>query len=263
VGAPRLAVHRWGDGPPLVLVHGGVLAGRHAWRAQRPLAERFTLLAPGRIGHGDSPPGRQDFAADAPLIADQLLTEPAHLVGHSYGAIVAALAALIRPEHVRSLTLVEPPATAVCRGDAEVDALAHRLRAVTATADGDPAELLRSFFAAVNVPLAVPDELPAPLEQGARALMGGRPPDEAELPLQALRDAPFRTLMVTGGHLPALERIGDRIADATGAERAVVTGAAHLVQDAGAPFNERLVAFIVAARSSTPSRRGGSGSGGA
>jgi pimeloyl-ACP methyl ester carboxylesterase len=73
-------VHRWGRGPRVVLVHGSVLGGRHAWRAQRPLTEHWTLLAPDRPGHGDTPAdGRTDFERDGALIAEQLLDEPAHV----------------------------------------------------------------------------------------------------------------------------------------------------------------------------------------
>ncbi|MQA93072.1 MAG: alpha/beta fold hydrolase, partial [Gemmatimonas sp.] len=103
----RLHVHRWGSGPTVVLIHGGVLGGREAWRAQRPLTERWTLLAPDRPGHGMSPDARQDFEPEATLVADQLLGAPVHVVGYSYGAIVAMLAAAQRPHGVRTLTVVE------------------------------------------------------------------------------------------------------------------------------------------------------------
>jgi pimeloyl-ACP methyl ester carboxylesterase len=123
----RLYVHRWGTGPRVVLVHGVLLGGREAWRAQRPLTERWTLLAPDRPGHGQSPDARQDFESEAPLIADQLLTEPTHLVGHSYGAIVAMLAAASRPDAISSLTVIEPAATRAAQGDPVVDAWAAEI----------------------------------------------------------------------------------------------------------------------------------------
>lgn len=53
-----------------------LLGVRETWRAQRPLTERWTLVAPDRPGHGQSPPARQDFEPEAALIADQLLDEP-------------------------------------------------------------------------------------------------------------------------------------------------------------------------------------------
>ena len=126
----RLHVHQWGQGPRVVLVHGGVLGGRETWRTQRPLTERWTLLAPDRPGHGQSPPARQDFEPEAALVADQLLDQPSHLVGHSYGGIVSMYAAAARPANVLSLTIVEPPSTAVARGVPAVDEYAAQISAL-------------------------------------------------------------------------------------------------------------------------------------
>jgi pimeloyl-ACP methyl ester carboxylesterase len=233
-------VHRWGSGPEVVLVHGAVLGGREAWRAQRPLTERWTLLAPDRPGHGQSPPARQDFEAESTLVATQLLDRPVYLVGMSYGAIVSMYAAAIRPENVRSLTLVEPPSTGVARGEPIVDAYGAAVREIIESTDLEPIEAIRRFFAVIGVPLAVEEPLPPVLEQGIRQLLGARPPDEADPPLEALRAADFRVLVVSGDHLPANEIICDTIAERTGGERAIVAGNGHLVPDAGEPFNKLL-----------------------
>ena len=252
----RLAVHEWGAGPRVVLVHGGALGGRHTWRAQRPLAERWRLVAPDRVGHGDSPPGRQDFEIDARLLAEQLLDHRSHLVGHSYGAIVAALAAAARPENVASLTLVEPPAGRVALDDPEVAAFNARLREIVRPATRRPRECLSQFFAAVGVPLSPPDPLTAALENGARQLMGARPPDEAELPLGSLRAAAFPMLVVSGGHAEPFETICDRIASGCGAQRTVIRGADHLVHEVVPAFNDCLERFLQSAdRLREPVRR--------
>jgi pimeloyl-ACP methyl ester carboxylesterase len=240
----RLHVHRWGGGPRVVLVHGAVLGGRESWRAQRPLTERWTLLAPDRPGHGRSPDARQDFDAEAPLIADQLLDEPVHLVGHSYGAIVAMLAAARRADHVESLVLIEPPATGGAAGNPIVDSWGAELRALFSQTDEELPTLLGRFFRVAGVPLPVPDPLPEPLVRGTRALIGARSPTEAELPLAALARSSIRCLVVSGGHHEAYEVICDVIAAGTDAERAVVPGADHLVPDTGEPFNRVLEEFL-------------------
>lgn len=240
----ELYVHTWGSGPNVVLVHGVVLGGRESWRAQRPLTERWTLLAPDRPGHGRSPDARQDFERDATLVGDQLLTEPVHLVGHSYGGIVAMLAAARRPDAVRSLTVIEPPATRVAAGDPLVDEWAAEMGEVFSDPGEDLPALLGRFFEMAGVDLPVPEPLPEPVERGTRALVDARPPSEAELPLQELSRMGIPFLVVSGGHRERNEIICDVIAREIGAERAIIPGAAHLAQDTGDPFNRRLEEFL-------------------
>ena len=225
-------------------MHGVLLGGREAWRAQRPLTERWTLLAPDRPGHGKSPDGVQDFEVDAELIAEQLLDEPAHLVGLSYGAIVAILAAARRPEMVRTLTVVEPPAAGIVRGNEVVDAWDAELRRFLDGPLDDPREVFKAFFPLAGVPLPIPDPVPETLRRGARALVGMRPPGDADLPLDALAEAGFPMLVVTGGHRPEYETIADAIVEGTGARREIVRGMGQLVPDTGAPFNELLEGFL-------------------
>jgi pimeloyl-ACP methyl ester carboxylesterase len=242
-----LHVHRWGTGPRVVLVHGGVLGGQHTWRAQRQLSDRWTLLAPDRPGHGQTPPARTDFDSEGRLLADQLLTTPAHLVGFSYGGIVAMYAAARQPGNVMSLTLIEPPATAVGRGVPEVDTYGAQLRTLLSATETAPDVALRQFLDLVGAQISV-DDPPAPLLiQGMKQLLGARSPDEADPPLDALGFAQFPMLVVSGGHSQANEVICDIIADRTGAMRAMCPGMGHLVPDTGAPFNRLLAAFLTSA----------------
>lgn len=103
-----LYVEVWGDGTPVVLVHGSLATGADEWSAQRPLAdEGFKLIVPDRRGYGRSPAADgEDFLVDAEDLAD-LMSTGAHLVGHSYGALSAMIAAARHPEATLSLTLLE------------------------------------------------------------------------------------------------------------------------------------------------------------
>jgi pimeloyl-ACP methyl ester carboxylesterase len=202
-------------------------------------------VAPDRPGHGRSPDARQDFETEAPILADQLLGEPVHLVGHSYGAIVAMLAATRKLDMVRSLTVIEPPATRVASGNPVVDEWGAKLTAVFSDPGDDLSALLGRFFDLGGVHQPVPEPLPETLERGARALAGARPPAEAELPLAALAASGLPCLVMSGGHHEGYEAVCDVIAAETGAQRAVIPGAAHLVPDTGDPFNTRLEEFLL------------------
>src|SRR3954453_9709778 len=102
--------------PRLLLVHGSVVNADATWSAQRPLAERFEIVAPNRRGF---PPGPDvdhvDFEEEAVWL-EPFLTPGTHLVGHSYGGVIALLAAARRPELLRSLIVIEPPAFGVACG---------------------------------------------------------------------------------------------------------------------------------------------------
>lgn len=228
-----------GKGPRLLLVHGSVLNGEATWNAQRPLAERLELVVPNRRGF---PPGpdveRVDFAAEAVWL-EQFLVPGTHLVGQSYGGVIALLAAARRPELVASLTVIEPPAFDIARGHPAVEAFVAAGEAIS----GDPESYLRGFLDLVGAPQPGHPLSPA-LLQGARMLMVERPPWEAEIPLEELAAAPFPTLAVSGGHSAAFDAVCDVLEQRVGAERAVLPGAGHSPQRLGKPFNELLAAFI-------------------
>jgi pimeloyl-ACP methyl ester carboxylesterase len=100
-----------GSGPPVVLVHGMVNSSRH-WRAvAERLADRYTVIAPDLVGHGDSATPRGDYSlgAHATVIRDLLSVlgiERATFVGHSLGGGVAMVFFWQFPERVERLALV-------------------------------------------------------------------------------------------------------------------------------------------------------------
>ncbi|HET9461617.1 MAG TPA: alpha/beta hydrolase, partial [Gaiellaceae bacterium] len=244
----------------IVLVHGSVVGGRSTWGGQVSLGDRYELLIVDRLGFPPNlPVERVDFETDAGLVAS-LLERGDHLVGHSYGGVISLLAAASRTELVRSLTVIEPPATRVALDNPAVAAFAARGAELYATAQtDDPATFLRSFLAAVGSALDPPSPLPPELEQGARALAVERGPWEAEIPLDVLAAASFPKLVVSGAHHPAFDGICDVLERALGAERVVLEGFGHTAQR-HLKFNDVLVDFIERARAPTSrtdtSRRG-------
>lgn len=229
-----------------MLVHGSVSNGARTWGAQRPLASRYRLAVVDRPGFPPGPPvERVDFEEHAEWLAERL--EPGdHLCGHSYGGVVCLLAAA-RFGALRSLTVLEPPATSVARGNPAADAFAAGAARLWREGPREPEAFLRGFLAAVGSAFDPPSPLPPELEQGARTLMVERGPWEAEIPLAELRALPFPKLVVSGAHHAAFDAICDALERALRAERAVCPGAGHSVQ-AAPGFNDVLERFLVAAR---------------
>ncbi|HEY2311475.1 MAG TPA: alpha/beta hydrolase, partial [Gaiellaceae bacterium] len=171
-----------------------------------------------------------------------------HLVGHSYGGVIALLAAARRPELLRSLTVIEPPAFGAARGIPAADEFMARIEAHWTSGPRDPAEFLRGFLTLVGSSTP-PGEFTPELLQGARTLMVERPPSEAVIPFDELAREPFPKLVVSGGHSPAFEALCDVLAERLGADRAILPGAGHSVQRLGEPFNELLTSFVERAES--------------
>lgn len=237
-----------GDGPPLVLVHGGV-GPELTWVAQHELAARWRLVVPWRRGFAPSPAAeRVDFLVDADDLAGLLaaLDAPAHVVGYSYGGIGLATAVGREPSLARSLTLVELPIFGVAMDDPEVAALARVSDAYTGdgAAAGPPDAATRDAFERVfGVPPRVEGERAAAIDTARALARGLRSPVEAAPDVEAVADAGVPALVVTGGHTPALETIGDVLADRLRARREVVPGAGHAVPRARG-FNALLEGFL-------------------
>src|SRR6185369_12292188 len=100
-----------GDGPPVVLIYGMVNSSKHWEKVALRLADRYTVVAPDLIGHGDSAAVRGDYplGAHACSIRDLLTTigiERATVVGHSLGGGVAMQFFYQFPQRVERLALV-------------------------------------------------------------------------------------------------------------------------------------------------------------
>ena len=103
----------WGEGPPLVLLHGASGSWTHWIRNVLPLAARFRVLVPDMPGFGDSDapldphtaPGLADLVASG---LDVILPPPTELdlAGFSFGGIVAGLMAARLKRRIRTLVLL-------------------------------------------------------------------------------------------------------------------------------------------------------------
>ncbi len=108
-----VSFERYGSGPPLVLVHGGLTDHNTGWFVVKPLLqERFTVYAIDRRGRGETTATRghsiqQEFSDVAAVIRS--VGAPVFMIGHSYGAHCALGGAAIVPDLVQKLVLYEPP----------------------------------------------------------------------------------------------------------------------------------------------------------
>lgn len=140
MSAERLFASVEGDGANVIALLHGFGDTHEAWSSvTAQLREVATLIAFDLPGHGQSmhhpDAGRPKAAADAMLAhIDGLGHRKVHLVGHSMGGAVAALAALLKPEAVASLTLLAPGGFG-----AEIN---HRL--LTQYAEANTPDLLRT-----------------------------------------------------------------------------------------------------------------------
>ena len=111
VGGLRIAFQRRGAGPPLLLLHGLVCDGR-VWRRELDaLSDTFTVVAwdaPG-CGASSDPPAEfrmPDYGACLAAFVDALGLDHVHVLGHSFGSVLALELYRQRPACVRSLILV-------------------------------------------------------------------------------------------------------------------------------------------------------------
>ncbi|HZS24796.1 MAG TPA: alpha/beta hydrolase [Gaiellaceae bacterium] len=228
--------------PRVVCVHGSVVNGDVTWASQRPLAERFELVIPNRRGF---PPGPDvdsvDFEDEAAWL-EPLVEDGTHLVGHSYGGVIALFCGARYAERLRSLTVIEPPCFRVAAGRPAVDAYVARSEALWELRD-DPETFLRGFLEVVGSSVP-PGRFTPELLQGARTLAVERHPWDAVIPLAELAATPYPKLVVSGAHADPFELVCDLLEQRLGAERAVLPGAGHSVQRLGEPFNALLEAFV-------------------
>ena len=101
-----------GQGDPVLLISPVLADGFLPLLSERPLADRHQLITYHKRGwagstHTLAPVSVADHAADAAALLAHLGVSRAHIVGHSSGAAVAVQLALLRPEIVHTLALLE------------------------------------------------------------------------------------------------------------------------------------------------------------
>lgn len=114
----RMRIAEAGDGDELVLLAHGWPESWYSWRHQIPALANagYRVVAPDMRGYGktDAPEAVEDYdiktlADDMAGVLDALGQDTAHIMGHDWGAIVAAHSVLYHPDRFSSLVLMSVP----------------------------------------------------------------------------------------------------------------------------------------------------------
>lgn len=113
VGDDSIFLRKAGEGPPVLLLHGGACDSADWVETMVPLSGSYTFYAPDLVGYGQSDRNRDgyylsDFTDSTKGLIEALgLDSPLVIVGHSLGGRVALDIALNHPDKVRKLALID------------------------------------------------------------------------------------------------------------------------------------------------------------
>ena len=234
-----------GQGPTVVMLHSGGMSGRQWRKLAEALNDRYRVVLPDFLGSGANPvwPAQDEFhfSRDVDEIQGLLssLREPYHLIGHSYGGLVALTVARAQPDQVASLALYDPVAFGVLFDQQDPEGLEdlHRVSANPVFTDDDRGggeEWMHTFIDYWNGPgswQAMPEaNRQAFLKVGRKVYYEVKSLSQDHTPLQAYARLTMPALLVYGEKTPsAARRVLQLLATAMpGANLKVLPGAGHM-----------------------------------
>jgi pimeloyl-ACP methyl ester carboxylesterase len=196
VAGLRIGFERRGEGPPLVLLHGGYGCDSRAWRKQLDaLSDEFTVVAWDAPGHGQSsdPPetfGLADYAdVVAGFVAALDLDRP-HVLGLSFGGGLAI--ELYRRHPTIPRTLVLSGAYAGWGGSLPPDVVEERLQRALRESELPPETWLPAYMPGMLSPSAPPE-----IVDEMMSIMLGVHPAGLRAELRAFAKADLRDVLPT------------------------------------------------------------------
>ena len=154
--SPQPFFREAGTGPAVVCLHSNASTSSQWTPLIERLAPDFHVIAVDSYGAGKSPEWPSDRVIalrDEVALIEPVLARagaPLVLVGHSYGAAVALIAALDRPERVRGLALYEPTLFSVIDGEKpppnDGDGIANAVAAAAAALDAGDRDAAAAHF---------------------------------------------------------------------------------------------------------------------
>jgi pimeloyl-ACP methyl ester carboxylesterase len=201
-----IAYERQGDGPPLVLVHGGLVDHREWSRQLEGLSDEFAVVAWDAPGCGDSSDPPESFRM--PEYADCLaafihalgLDRP-HVLGLSWGSTLALELYRRSPEIPRSLVLTG--AYAGWAGSLSAEEVAERLQGFLDQIEEPPERWVRDY-----IPTLLTERAPKGMEEELVALMAESRPAGIRAMILAMAEADLRDVLPRI-HIPTLLLCGE------------------------------------------------------
>lgn len=259
LGVPggELHVERAGEGPPIILLHGGYLTSA-AWDDQiDDLAAAHTVIRFDARSQGRSTSATTDFFPDDDLLAvlDALAIERATLIGNSMGGLTAFDFAVLHPSRVTALISAAGGISPMSFDD-EPFALEQQARQEQAIAAWDGEAFVEAFLRlGVDGPHRAPEQTPAEVRERCRSMAmatiqahatatGAMRTREARPRLHQI-EAP--ALFLLGDlDMPLLHRLADEaVAVMPAARKLVLAGGGHaLNMERPAEFNQAVLAFL-------------------
>jgi len=258
VGEARLYYEEKGEGPTLIMAHGGWLDTR-MWDGQfEVFARSCRVIRYDAREHGRSAgvSGRFSHAEDLAGLMDALQIRRAVIMGLSMGGRTAIDLAIAHPERVAALILAAPGISGYPFDSPELKKNSQFMR--EAAAKGDMVQYVEYFQRSwTDGPRRSPADVDPAIREKVRQMalnsLKQRHPDsrayELEPPaLGRLGEIKAPTLAVVGElDMPDILDIVDRIRAAVpGARKVVIPGAAHMVNmEKPQEFNSAVQAFLM------------------
>ena len=255
-----------GRGEPVVLLHSSCYSRRQWRRLVAELAGRYRTLALDLYGYGETsyPADPEAFSLDDEVaLVEHVLDRvagPVHLVGHSYGGVVALATAVRYPERVRSLALHEPVVFQVAQHDgalapvgAEIERMVELLaERVEAGAAAEAARCFIDYWRGAGTWAALPEQ---GRQEAARVI------PKLPVELRAILRSPYglrdygairSPVCLTAGTVgpPAARRVAERLATVfDDGSLQLVAGAGHMAPVTHPQLiNPRIAAHLAAHR---------------
>lgn len=248
-----------GDGPALVLIHGGLLDCR-LWDPQfSALAQQYRVLRYDIRGHGKSErsPGEFEFHRDLYELMNYLQIEQACLIGQSGGGRTAITFALEFPARVKALVLVASGLAGYAFSPETLQTFADY---AAARQQGEHEQATEIFMRRwIDGPGQASERINPLVRAQVRAMMLDnyrRPAEPTMIPREPdatarLSEIRVPTLCVIGDKdVPELHAIADLLVTSIPGARKIILAGAHVVNmEQPEVFNQQVREFLAAAMS--------------